>query len=79
MREVHRLRNLMHTSKFAISLLFKFCSFVKFFSHATSCAPCAKAKAACKPFDADGARRKAKKEMARRAQARKTKQRTDME
>ena len=47
------------------------------FRNATSCAPCARAKAACKPFDADGARRKAKDETARRAQARKTKQRTD--
>jgi len=37
------------------------------------------AKAACKPFDTDGARRKAKEETARRAQARKTKQRTDAE
>jgi len=42
-----------------------------------SCSPCARAKAACKPFDADGARRKAKEETARRAQARKTKQQTD--
>ena len=49
------------------------------FRNATSCAPCARAKAACKPFDADGARRKAKDETARRAQARKTKQRTDVE
>jgi len=47
--------------------------------NATSCSPCARAKAACKPFDADGARRKAKEETARRAQARKTKQRTDAE
>jgi len=47
--------------------------------NATSCAPCARAKAACKPFDADGARRKAKDETARKAQARKTKQRTDAE
>jgi len=44
-----------------------------------SCAPCTKAKAAYKPFDADRARRKAKEETARRAQARKTKQRTDVE
>ena len=59
------------------------------FRNATSCAPCARAKAACKPFDADGARRKAKDEtarraqarraQARRAQARKTKQWTDAE
>ena len=47
--------------------------------NATSCAPCARAKAACKPFDADGARRKAKDETAKRAQARKTKQQTDAE
>jgi len=49
------------------------------FRNATSCSPCARAKAACKPFDADGARRKAKEETARRAQARKTKQWTDAE
>ena len=36
--------------------------------NATSCAPCARAKAACKPFDADGAQRKAKDETAKRAQ-----------
>jgi len=47
--------------------------------NATSCAPCARAKAVCKPFDADGAWRKAKDETARRAQVRKTKQRTDVE
>jgi len=47
------------------------------FRNATSCSSCARAKAACKPFDADGARRKAKEETARRAQARKTKQQTD--
>jgi len=64
---------------FAISLSFKFCSFAKFFSHTTSCAPCAKAKAACKPFDMDRARRKAKEETARRALARKTKQQMDTE
>jgi len=49
------------------------------FRNATSCSPCARAKAACKPFDADGARRKVKEETARRAQARKTKQWTDTE
>jgi len=47
--------------------------------NATSCSPCARAKAACKPFNADGARRKAKDEIAKRAQARKTKQQTDAE
>jgi len=62
MREVHELRNLMHTSKFVISLLFKFCFFVKFYSYAMSCAPCTKAKAACKPFDADRAWAKARVE-----------------
>jgi len=49
------------------------------FRNTTSCSPCARAKAACKPFDADRARRKAKEETARRAQARKTKQWTDVE
>jgi len=47
--------------------------------NAMSYAPCARAKAACKPFDADRAQKKAKDETARRAQARKTKQRTDAE
>ena len=79
MREVRGLQNLMHTSKFAISLLFKFCSFAKFYSHTTSCAPCAKAKATCKPFDADRARAKARVEAVWRSQARKTKQQMDVE
>jgi len=52
---------------------------ISFCSHATSCAPCAKAKAACKPFDADRARAKAKVETARRSNARKAKQQTDVE
>jgi len=69
----------MHTSKFAVSLPFKFCSFAKLYSHATSCAPCAKAKATCKPFDADRAQAKAKAETARRSNARKAKQQTDTE
>jgi len=67
MREVRGLRNLMHTSKFAVSLSFKFCSFTKFFSHATSCAPCAKAKAACKPFNTDKAWAKARAEAVQRS------------
>jgi len=50
-----------------------------FYSHATSCAPCAKAKATCKPFDADRAWAKARAEKIRRSQARKTKQQTDSE
>jgi len=45
----------------------------------TSCALCAKAKAACKPFDADKAQAKARMEAVQRSQARKTKQQTDME
>jgi len=47
--------------------------------NATSCAPCARAKAACKPFNADRAWRKAKDKIVRRAQTRKTKQWTDVE
>ena len=58
----YRLQNFMYTSKFAISPLFKFCSFAKFYSHATSYAPCAKAKAAYKPFDADQAQAKTRVE-----------------
>ena len=50
-----------------------------FCSHATFCAPCAKAKAACKPFDTDRARAKAKAETARRSNARKAKQQMDAE
>jgi len=49
------------------------------FSHATSCAPCAKTKAACKPFNAERARAKAKAETARRSKVRKAKQQTDAE
>jgi len=44
-----------------------------------SCAPCAKAKAACKPFDADKARAKAKAEMVQKSKVRKVKQQTDAE
>jgi len=58
LREVHRLWNLMHFSKFTMSLSFNFCYFTKFYSHMTSCAPCIKAKAACKPFDTDKAHAK---------------------
>jgi len=43
----------------------------------TSCAPCAKAKAACKPFDADKACAKARVEVIWRSKARKTKQQMD--
>jgi len=48
-------------------------------SHATCCTPCAKAKAAYKPFDVDKARAKAKAEMVWRSKAKKAKQQTDME
>ena len=54
-----------------------FCSFAEFYSHTTSYAPCAKAKATCKPFDADKARTKARVEAIQRSKARKTKQQTD--
>jgi len=70
----------MHSPNLAVSivrivspLLISFCS------HTTSCTPCAKAKAACKPFDADRARAKAKAETARRSNVRKVKQQTDTE
>ena len=79
MQEVRGLWNTLYSSKFAVSLLPKFCSFTKFFSHAKSYAPCAKAKAACKSFDADKARTKTRAEMIRRSQARKMKQQTDAE
>jgi len=61
--------------------LFELFSFllISFCSHTTSCTPCAKAKAACKPFDADRARAKAKAKTARRSNARKAKQQTDTE
>jgi len=45
----------------------------------TSCAPCAKAKAACKPFDTDKIWAKAGMEAVQRSQARKTKQQMDAE
>jgi len=54
-------------------------SLISFRSHATSCAPCAKAKAACKPFDTDKAQAKTKAETARRSKARRAKQQTDVE
>jgi len=66
------LWNTLYSSNFAVSHPLKFCSFAKFFSHAKSCAPCAKAKAACKPFDADRAWAKARAETIQRSQARKT-------
>lgn len=50
-----------------------------FFSHATSCSPCAKAKATCKPFDVDKVQAKARAEVLQRSRARKTKQQMDAE
>jgi len=47
-------------------------------SYATSCASCAKAKAACKPFDADKAQARAKAEIAQRSKVRKAKQQMDV-
>ena len=81
MRKMCRFRNTLHSSKSAVSNWPELLNFAEFFlfSHATSCAPCAKAKAACKPFDAERARAKAKAEAARRSKARKTKQQTDAE
>jgi len=67
-------------TKPSVSFVSLECSLANFdFRNATSCSPCARAKAACKPFDTDRARRKAKEETARRAQARKKKQQTDAE
>ena len=70
----------MHSSNFAVSFhsIF-FCSFAEFYSHTTSYAPCAKAKATCKPFDADKTCAKARTEAIQRSKARKTKQQTDVE
>ena len=49
------------------------------YSHTTSCIPCAKAKAAYKPFDMDKAHAKARIETVQRLKARKSKQQTDAE
>ena len=52
MREMCGLWNTLHPPKFAISILFEFfLSPLIVCSHTTSCAPCAKTKAAYKPFD----------------------------
>jgi len=48
-------------------------------SHTTLCAPCTKAKAICKSFDANKAQAKAKAEMVWRSKARKLKQQTNAE
>jgi len=49
------------------------------YSHATSYAPCARAKAACKPFNVERARAKARAETVQRSRARKVKQQMDAE
>ena len=81
MQKMHGFRNTLYSSKSAVSNWSELLNFAKsfLFSHATSYAPCAKTKAACKPFDAEKARAKAKAEMARRSKARKMKQQTDTE
>jgi len=53
--------------------------FVNSYSHAMSCTPCTKAKAACKPFDTDKTHTKTRVEAVWRSKARKTKQQMDME
>ena len=45
----------------------------------TSCAPCTKAKAACKPFDANRVHTKARAEVVQKSKVRKSKQQTDAE
>jgi len=81
MQKMRKFRNTLYSSKSAISNWPELLNFAKsfLFSHATSCAPCAKAKAAYKPFDAERAQAKAKTEAARRSKVRKTKQKTDAE
>jgi len=71
----------MHSSNLAVSTLLSISLFflIILYSHATSCAPCARAKAACKPFDAEKACAKARAETVQRSRARKVKQQTDAE
>jgi len=70
----------VYSANFAVSIFeLPLFSLIYFCSHATSCVSCAKAKAACKPFDADKARAKAKAETARRSKARRAKQQMDAE
>ena len=76
---MHELQNPVHFSKFAMSFhLIFFCLFAKFYSHATSCTPCAKAKASCKPFDTDKTHAKARAKAVWRSKVRKTKQQMDV-
>jgi len=77
---VHGLQNPVHFAKFAVSLhLIFFCSFAKFYSHATSCTLCTKAKAVYRPFDTDKTHAKARVEAVWRSKMRKTKQQTNAE
>ena len=71
----------MHSSNLAVSTSLSISLFllIILYSHVTSCAPCARAKAACKPFDAERACAKARVETVRRSRARKVKQQTDAE
>ena len=69
----------MYSAKLAVSFhLIFFCSFAKFYSHAISCASCTKAKAVCRPFDADKTCVKTRAEAIWRSKAKKTKQQTDV-
>jgi len=78
MQEICRLQNTLYPPKFTVSILFEFFfSLLIVCSHTTSRAPCTKAKAACKPFNMEKTRAKAKAETVRRSKARKTKQKTD--
>jgi len=70
----------VYSAKLAVSFhLIFFCSFAKFYSHATSYAPCTKAKAVCRPFDADKTCVKTRAEAIWRSKAKKTKQQMDVE
>jgi len=71
----------MYSSNIAMSTILSISLFflIILYSHATSCAPCARAKAACKPFNAERVRAKARAETVRRSRARKVKQQTDAE
>jgi len=72
-------QNTLYSPKFAVSICLNRSFFANFCSHATSCTPCTKAKAACKSFDVNKACTKAKAEMDWRSRVRKTKQQTDTE
>ena len=67
-QEMCGLQDTLYPPKFAVSNCLNCYFFAKsfLFSYATSCAPCAKAKAACKPFNVDKTQAKAKAETARR-------------